>query len=266
MNTPFTEIKQGDSFSSHDDYVSTIKSYASKNGFSVRLGKAEKKKDQTVRKRTIVCSRAGIPNKKDLESSKQVRNRASQRYNCNFHVRASLNSNNGLWYIIDINLKHNHSMVDQNHRHFMLTERFIPDDVKQRILLLQKAGVNVPIIRDILKEEFGERVTWFYNDLYNFIYNLEGSQKKEFDAENLLNLLNQIQEENNEFIYHTHINKDTQRLERVIWMYPEQKVYYSRFCDVLIFDNTYKCNRFQMPFGVFTGINNLVKAFVLRGL
>jgi len=44
MNTPFTEIKQGDSFSSHDDYVSTIKSYASKNGFSVRLGKAEKKR------------------------------------------------------------------------------------------------------------------------------------------------------------------------------------------------------------------------------
>ena len=36
-------------------------------------------------------------------------------------------------------------------------------------------------MRDILKEEFGERVTWFYNDLYNFIYNLKDSEKKELN-------------------------------------------------------------------------------------
>jgi zinc finger SWIM domain-containing protein 3 len=31
---------------------------------------------------------------------------------------------------------------------------------------------------------------------------------------------------------------------------------YSRFNDVVVFDNTYKTNRFQMPFGIFTGVNN----------
>ena len=175
---------------------------------------------------------------------------------CSFNVQALLNSNNGLWYIIYINSEHNHSMVDQFYQHFMLTERFIPDDVKQRILLLRKAGVSIPIMRDILKEEFGERVTWFYNDLYNFIYNLKDSEKKEFESENFLQLLNQIKEGDNDFIYHVHINSNTQRLERIIWMYPEQKINYSRFYNVIVFDNTYKCNRFRMPFGIFTGINN----------
>ena len=100
-------------------------------------------------------------------------------------------------------------MVDQFHQHFMLTERFIPNDVKQRILLLKKAGVSIPIMRDILKEEFGKRVTWFYNDLYNFIYNLKDSEKKEFKSENFLQLLNQIKEEDNDFIYHVYINSNT---------------------------------------------------------
>ena len=120
-------------------------------------------------------------------------------------------------------------------------------------------------MRDILKEEFGKRVTWFYNDLYNFIYNLKDSEKKEFESENFLQLLNQIKEGDNDFIYHVHINSNTQRLERIIWMYPEQKINYSRFYDVVVFDNTYKCNRFRMPFGIFTGVNNFGQSVCFAG-
>src|SRR5579859_7978366 len=125
-----TDIKQGDSYNSYDDFVSAVKSYARKNGFSVRLGKVEKKKDMSIRKRTIVCSRAGVPSQKHLDDSKQTQDRLSQRYNCSFNVQASLNSDNGLWYIIYINSEHNHSMVDQFHQHFTLTKRFISDNIK----------------------------------------------------------------------------------------------------------------------------------------
>jgi len=31
---------------------------------------------------------------------------------------------------------------------------------------------------------------------------------------------------------------------------------YSRFNDIIVFDNTYKTNHFQMPFGIFTKVNN----------
>ena len=57
-------------------------------------------------------------------------------------------------------------------------------------------------MRDILKKEFEKQVIWFYNDLYNFIYNLKDSEKKEFESENFLQLLNQIKEGDNDFIYH----------------------------------------------------------------
>ena len=156
-------------------------------------------------------------------------------------------------------------MVEQAHRHFMLAERLIPDNIKDRIILLRKAGVKVPIIRNILKEEFGGHITWLYNDLYNFVYNIEGTKQKEFDAEEFLKLLDQIKHDNENFHYHTHINEETQRLERVIWMYPEQTINYSRFYDIMVFDNTYKTNRFKMPFGIFTGVNNFGQSICFAG-
>lgn len=41
ISTP--DIKQDDTFSGHDDFVHAVRSYAHKNGFSIRLGKVEKK-------------------------------------------------------------------------------------------------------------------------------------------------------------------------------------------------------------------------------
>ncbi|CAB4405287.1 unnamed protein product [Rhizophagus irregularis] len=233
----------GDNFKNHDEFVNKIKSYTCNLGFVIRLGKVEyvnttKNKEQEnitkqLRKRTLLCSRAGYSEPKESilnneNSNIKERNQKSQRCNCSFYIRASLDSSNGLWYIINMNLTHNHQMVDEYHQFFMSNERSIPDDVKQRIALLRHAGVDVPTIHAILKEEFGDCVTWVYNDIYNFIYQLEDSD----------------------------VNNNTQRLERVIWMFPEQHINYSRFNDIVVFNNTYKTNRFQMPFGIFTGVNN----------
>jgi len=48
-----------------------------------------------------------------------------------------------------------------------------------------------------------------YNDLYNFIYNIEGIKQKEFDAEEFLKLLDQIKQENEKFFYYIYINEET---------------------------------------------------------
>src|SRR5436190_24351395 len=84
---------EGNAYSSEEAFILAIKTYAKQNGFQVRLGKSEKNAMGQIRKRTIVCDREGFPDK-----SSNKRNRASQRCNCQFKVRASLNSDNGLWY------------------------------------------------------------------------------------------------------------------------------------------------------------------------
>ncbi|PKY61485.1 hypothetical protein RhiirA4_486536 [Rhizophagus irregularis] len=237
----------GDNFKNHDEFVNKIKSYARNLSFVIRLGKVEyvnttKNKEQEnitkqLRKRTLLCSRAGYSEPKESilnneNSNIKERNQKSQRCNCSFYIRASLDSSNGLWYIINMNLTHNHQMVDEYHQFFMSNERSIPDDVKQRIALLRHAGVDVPTIRAILKE--------------SLVIVLHGVYK----------VLEQFKYDNDEFFYYIDVNNNTQRLERVIWMFPEQHINYSRFNDIVVFNNTYKTNRFQMPFGIFTGVNN----------
>ncbi|CAG8682802.1 21731_t:CDS:2 [Gigaspora margarita] len=175
----------------------------------LNIQKNPKKNDEIekeIRKRTLLCSRSDFPESKEYnsedENSKKERNRASQRCGCSFYIRASLNNTNGLWYIISMDLVHNHQMVNKNHRIFMSSERHIPDDIKQRIELLHRAGVDVPTIRAILKEEFGDHVTWMYDDIYNFIYHLEGSpEKKELDAEEFTKILEQFKYVNDEDLY-----------------------------------------------------------------
>ena len=55
------------------------------------------------------------------------------------------------------------------------------------------------------------------------------------------------------FFYITKINSLTNEFEAAIWAFSEQKLNYSHFENVVVFDNTYKTNRFEMPFGIFTG-------------
>jgi hypothetical protein len=271
-NTQDYQPQTGDIFKNHDEFIEKIKVYARRLGFTIRLGKVEHsntKKQETItekiiRKRTLLCSRAGYREHNPEENQK--RDRKSQRCGCHFFIRASLNDTNGLWCIINMDLTHNHQMVDESHRLFMSNERVIPEDVKQQIALLHRAGVNVPTIRAILKEKFGDQAIWVYSDIYNFIYKLEGSlEKRELDSEEFVKILEQFKGDNAEFFYYADINENTKRLERVIWMFPEQRMNYSRFSDVIVFDNTYKTNRFQMPFGIFTGVNNYGHSICFAG-
>ncbi len=148
----------------------------------------------------------------------------------------------------------------------MSEKRTIPIKVQERILLLRHAGCEVSIIRVILKEEFLDIITWIYNDLYNFIYQKEGTlEKREFDANNFIKELEYLKSQNEEFCYEVLIDLETNELQQAIWIFPEQKMNYCRFYDVVVFDNTYKTNRFGIPFIIFTKINNYKQSVCFAG-
>ena len=48
-------------------------------------------------------------------------------------------------------------------------------------------------------------------------------------------------------------------------MFSEQRINYARFHDIIIFDNTYRTNRFDLPFGIFTGVNNYGQSVCFAG-
>ena len=57
------EIKERNFYNTHNNFVNTIREYAKKCGFQIRLGKVERNAARNIRKRTVVCSHKGNPEK-----------------------------------------------------------------------------------------------------------------------------------------------------------------------------------------------------------
>src|SRR6266540_7537602 len=104
------ELKEVTSYNSQKSFITAVTEYAKYQGFQIRLGKVKKNATENICKRTIFCNREGSP----AQTSNNIRNRSSQHCNCQFIVRASLNTENGLWYIILIHLEYNHPIVSTN--------------------------------------------------------------------------------------------------------------------------------------------------------
>jgi hypothetical protein len=245
----------GQLFGDEDEFIMAISEYARDNGFSIRRDRILKNKAGKVRKRDLVCSWARTP---ALNKGQPVdRNKPSQSTDCSFRVRASFDSRMGKWKMIFVNLLHNHAMVAPERRRFMSSERKLPDEVKSEVLQLRRAGISVPQIRSVLKVKFGKDRVWLYDNVYNFLYQQTAEPaKRALDAQSLVQALQELQADYTQLEFRFDLYPDTQRLRRIIWMFPEQKLAYCRFHDVIVFDNTYSTNYFRMPFGVFTGVNN----------
>jgi hypothetical protein len=108
-------------------------------------------------------------------------------------------------------------MVASEHKIFLNSERIIPQEIKDQIIVYHQAGCNVPTICSILKQEYKDLETWIYNDIYNFIYQLNGKQEQcFFEAEEFINILKQLKREIDGFEYEARVDVDTNELLQVI--------------------------------------------------
>jgi hypothetical protein len=250
-------------FTDEEDFIAFTKNYAQTNGFSIRLDKVTKSKETgEIKKRNIVCSKARTPAGKTTTTGE--RNREAETTGCRFAVRASFDPSTGRWHVLQSQLIHNHPLVPPLQRRFMKNERKFPEEVKAEILVLKRAGLPVPQIRSVLATKFSDRVTWIYDDIYNFLYQTKHADQ-EFDAQELLDTLSDLQRDYPDLTFRYEVEPVSKRLVNVIWMFPQQRLAYSRFSDVVVFDNTYSTNRFDMPFGIFTGVNNYGQSVCFAG-
>jgi hypothetical protein len=116
----YSELKISDTFNSHEEFVARVQNYASFCNFQMRLSKVGHDKEKNIIRRTILCSRAGVSESK--EDKANSRDRKSQRCNCPFFIRASLDNSSGLWHILDMKLEHNHEMVAPEHKNFLIVK------------------------------------------------------------------------------------------------------------------------------------------------
>nr|XP_043616018.1 protein FAR1-RELATED SEQUENCE 11-like [Erigeron canadensis] len=75
------------------------------------------------------------------------------------------------------------------------------------------------------------------------------------DAMKLMEYMETIKEQNSRF--QCAYNKDKKRrLENLFWCHSHSLEWFEKYGDVVVFDTTYKVNAYDMPCGIFVGVNN----------
>uniref|UniRef100_A0A8R7TBB9 MULE transposase domain-containing protein n=1 Tax=Triticum urartu TaxID=4572 RepID=A0A8R7TBB9_TRIUA len=67
------------------------------------------------------------------------------------------------------------------------------------------------------------------------------------------------------FTYRVQADKDG-RITTLMWANGSIRLQYTFFGDVFTFDTTYRTNLYNMPFGLFVGVNNHFQSIILAGI
>ncbi|GJV01026.1 protein FAR1-related sequence 11 [Tanacetum coccineum] len=131
-NEPFI----GQTFSTFEEAYIFYKNYARQHGFSVRKDRSDLRNNQ-VRRRDIMCHRAGKKPLKVIDPSKDKRNKESKKY-------------------------HNHDFLSPEEMPFLPINRIITPEDEYQILFYKEAGLNVrQIIRVMeLQKQCGDVVVF----------------------------------------------------------------------------------------------------------
>ncbi|XP_042477752.1 protein FAR1-RELATED SEQUENCE 5-like [Macadamia integrifolia] len=84
------------------------------------------------------------------------------------------------------------------------------------------------------------------------------------DCQSILGYFDSIRSKDPGFIYSINLSNNGS-LNGIFWVDSEARSSYKLFGDVVVFDTTYKKNRYRWSFGPFTGVNNHGQSTIFRG-
>ena len=87
-------------------------------------------------------------------------------------------------------------------------------------------------------------------DLYNFSSRYKRSRIVDGDANATIKVLKARKDNNPEFFFEYRVDKEG-HLKDLFWCDGQSRMDYRSFDDVVVFDNTYRMNRYKMPFVPF---------------
>jgi hypothetical protein len=159
------------------------------------------------------------------------------------------------WYVTVFEFEHNHEMLNGTMCAFLPAYRKMSQGDIEEIERNRTAGIRPYQVYGSMANASGgfHKVGFVKKDLYNQI----GKQRKQLysDACGAVKYLKGLSTKD-PLMYVTHTVDLDKRLERLFWSDGESRMNYEIFGDVLAFDATYRKNKYNCPFVVFSGVNH----------
>ncbi|KAK3037742.1 hypothetical protein RJ639_031113, partial [Escallonia herrerae] len=251
----------GQRFATHDAAYEFYSEFAKRCGFSIRRHRTEGKDGvgKGLTRRYFVCHRAGNTPIKTLNENKPQRNRKSSRCGCQAYMRISKNTESGApeWRVTGFANYHNHELLEPNQVRFLPAYRSISDTDKSRILMFAKTGISVQQMMRLMELEKCVE-SGFLPFTEKDVRNLLQSFRKidpEDDSIDLLRMCRNIKDKDPNFQFEYALDSNN-RLENIAWSYASSILSYEIFGDAVVFDTTHRLTAFDMPLGIWVGMNN----------
>ncbi|KAK8933789.1 putative protein FAR1-RELATED SEQUENCE 10 [Platanthera zijinensis] len=232
--------------------------YAHKTGFSVRKQNIVYwAHTRFIKGRGYSCAKAGLKVSKPLRDEQQKYRKLDTRTDCLACIYFNADKEGKNWEVTKFVEEHNHSLASENDRHLLRSHRSISTVQASLLKNMTGVGIRTTDAYNFLADEVGgvENVGFCKSDAYNFVQRERRALIDSGDASSLSKVLQDRQSEDNMFSYDI-LTDEMNRLIGFLWIDGHSKIDYDCFGDVIVFDTTYRLNKYNLTCAPFIAVNH----------
>ncbi|XP_056687341.1 protein FAR1-RELATED SEQUENCE 5-like [Spinacia oleracea] len=238
-----------------DEAYDLYNEYAFSKGFGIRVGKGRKRQNsEFYTMKRFLCSCEGVKDEKRKRTRSYAR--LDTRTGCTAFVQFSIGKD-GVWTVVNHNMIHNHAMVPLNKRHLIRSQRKVSKEALYFMSTLKASGVKVSDTLRVLRKEVGgsPMVGFTASDAYNALSRAKANKLEGHDCHQLIKYFAQRNSSEEGFYYDFELSEE-EGLLSFFWRDGRMKRDYDYFGDLLVFDTTYRTNKYDMICAPFVGMNH----------
>ncbi|KAL8507989.1 hypothetical protein ACS0TY_018512 [Phlomoides rotata] len=163
----------------------------------------------------------------------------------------------GVFEVVKHELQHNHPLTRPEWSHLHRSERKISNEKAKAIEDMISSGMRATESYRYLAHTVGgeENVGHTIKDHINFINRVKSRSIEGGDTVTLIDMIQDQAEEESDFFYKVKMD-DEGRLAHIFWRDSMMKEDYDIYGDVMVFDTTYRTNKYELICAPFVGVNN----------
>jgi hypothetical protein len=185
---------------------------------------------------------------------------------CPARLRLLQNKNNE-YYVSIFVVEHNHELVEScGEKRHLNSHQSIDQGTKNMVRSLRENNVSLSKVNNIIGSMSGSmnNLTFSKKRLKTVCSEIAADLIADDIQKTMLSFM-KMRDEDPNFVYSFQMDKDC-RITSLMWSTGNSRRMYSHFGDVVTFDTTYKTNIYNMPFGMFVGVNNHFQSVIYAGV
>ncbi|OQU86059.1 hypothetical protein SORBI_3003G007000 [Sorghum bicolor] len=230
--------------------------YSWEIGFGIRKGRNRTNENNYMTRQDLVCSCEGLPTNI---------NASSCRTGCKAMIRLHRSSDHG-WVISRVETKHNHPLsatYGENKQWPSHSE--IDPMTKDFVQKLRENNIPIGRVCSILGVHGCQAVQPIRREAVRSLCARLAQENIKDDIGKTVKLLQEMKRSDVGMDI-TFAVDDDGKITSLLWCTGKNRSDYAKFGDVVTFDTTYRTNLYNLPFGLFVGVNNHFQSIVFGGV